>query len=97
MVTFLADAAHLGFAVIGDVLVGHDHAAAIGLQEAHDVGKGDRFADAAAADDGHGLAGVDVEIGIDQNRAVERLIDVAEFDVVRVGITVHTEPIPRGC
>ena len=92
-----ANAAHLGFAVIGDIFVGHDHAAVIGLEEPHDVREGHRLADTAAADDGHGFAGVYLEIGIDQNRAVERLIDMAEFDVVWVGITVHTEPIPREC
>ena len=37
----------------------------VGLEEAHDVGEGDGFADAAAADDGHGLARIDVEVDID--------------------------------
>ena len=45
--------------------MGHDHAAVVGLEEAHDVRQGNGFSHAAAADDGHRLAGVDVEIGID--------------------------------
>ena len=54
-----------GSGEIGDVLVGDDDAAAVGLEEAHDVLKGYGFPDAAAADDGDGLPGIDVEIGID--------------------------------
>ena len=42
-----------------------DDAALIGLEEAHDVTEADAFADAGAADDGDGFAGIDVKIGID--------------------------------
>jgi hypothetical protein len=72
--------------------------AAIGLDKAHNVAQCDRLADAAAADDGHGFARIYIEIGIDQNRPVERLIHVPELDVVRKGIILrHDRPIPQGC
>ncbi len=64
----------------------------IGLEKAHDVRKRHRFAHAAAADDGHGLARIYVKIGIDQNRPVERLIDVPELDVMRIGIILRHKP-----
>ena len=50
---------------IGDVLVGDDDAAGVGLEEAHDVLQANAFADAAAADDGEGLAGIEIEAAID--------------------------------
>ncbi len=72
--------------------------ALVGLEEAHDVAQGDAFADAAAADDRHRLAGADVKVGIDQNRTVERLIDMPELDVMREGIILrHIPTSPREC
>ena len=62
---FVADAAPLGFGKIGDVLVGHDDAPAIRLEESHDVTQGDALAHAAAPDDGYGLPGVHGEVAID--------------------------------
>ena len=62
---FLADAAQFGFVGVGDVGVGDDDAAVVGLEESHDVAQAHGLADAAAADDGQGLAGIHVKVGID--------------------------------
>src|SRR5262249_54840180 len=80
---FFADAAQFLFRKIGNVFVGDDDLALIGLEEAHDVGERNRFAHAAAADDGDGFAVPDVEIGIGQNRPVKCLVYVPELDVIR--------------
>ena len=69
--------------------MGHDDSARIRLEEAHDVGEGYGLAHAAAPDNGDGFARVDAKIRIDQNRSIERLIDVAELDVMRVQVTGH--------
>ena len=70
------------FGVVGDVLVGHPDAAAVGLEEAHDLMQRHRLAHAAAAQDAHGLAGHNVEAdAIEHDIAAERLVDVLELDV----------------
>ena len=56
MVTFLRIRAKLRLPDIGNVLVGDDDPALVGLQESHDVPQGHGFADAAPADDGDRLA-----------------------------------------
>jgi hypothetical protein len=92
-----ADPAKFVFGHAGDVLVRHDNFTAIGLDKAHDMAQGDGFSDAAAADDGYGFARIDIEIGIDQNRPVERLRDMPELDVMRKRIIPrHGRPIPQG-
>ena len=65
IVTFLRIRRSSGSAKSVMSSMGDDDAAAVGLEEAHDVRQGDGFADAAAADDGDRLAGIDVKIGID--------------------------------
>ena len=91
-----ADAAQLGLRVVGDVLVGDDNPALIGLEKPHDVGQGHRFSHAAASDDGHSFFRVDVEIAVDQDGVVERLVHVAKLDVVgELFIHGDNEPTPR--
>ncbi len=65
MVTFLRISRSCGLVEIGDVLVGHEDAALVGLEESHDVAQAHRLADAAAADDGQRFAHVDVKVDID--------------------------------
>ena len=65
MVTFLRMRFQLGFRQVGDVLIGHDHAALVGLEEPHHVRQRHGLPHAAAADDGHRFAGVHVEADID--------------------------------
>src|SRR5438270_285929 len=52
-------------------------------EETHDVAQRHGFSHAAAADNGYGFSRIHVKIGIDQDRVVEGLVDVAELDVVR--------------
>src|SRR5262249_40462157 len=59
-----------------------DHLAAVRLQKAHDVAERDGLANAAAPDDGYCFSGVHMKIAIDQDRPVERLVDMPELDVV---------------
>ena len=95
---FAADAAEFRLRHIGDIFVGDDYAALVGLEKAHDVRERHRFPDAAAADDRHRLARIYVKIGIDQNGLVERLIHVPELDVMWIGIILrHRPPNPPGC
>ena len=65
MVTFLRISRSCASVKVGDVLVGHKHAALIGLEEAHDVAQADGFAHAAAADDGYCFACVHVKVSVD--------------------------------
>ena len=65
MVTFLRMRAQFGFVKVGDVFMGHDDAAGVGLQKPHDVAQAHRLAHAAAADDGQRLAGVHVKVDVD--------------------------------
>ena len=76
----------------GNVGMGHDNLALVRLQESHDVAQRNRFADAAAPDDGDGLAGINVKIHVDQNGPVKRLIHMAELNVVGKRIRHHAPP-----
>ena len=60
----------------------HNHLAGIRFQESHDVAERNRLADAAASDDGEGFSAVEEKIDVGQNGLGERLVYVAEFDVV---------------
>ena len=62
---FPPDAPQFRLRKIRDVLVRHDHAAAVRLDEAHDVAERHRLAHAAAADDGHRLPRINIEVHID--------------------------------
>ncbi len=62
---FLSNPAQVRLGEIRRIFVGHDDAAAIGFEKTHDMGQGNRLTDAAAADDGYGLAGIHPKIAVD--------------------------------
>src|SRR5262249_37634128 len=60
----------------------NDNAAPVRLEKAHDVRQGNGLADAATPDNRDGLPIGHVKVAIDQHRAIEFLINVAEFNVI---------------
>ena len=62
----------------------NDDPAGIGFHETHDVLQTHGLTDAASSDNGYRFSRVNVKIAIGQNRPVERLIHIAELDIVGV-------------
>jgi len=78
---FLANALQLFLAVVGDVLLGHDDAPRVRLEEAHDVVQRHRLPYPAASQDADRLAGQGVEADVIEDPVfAEGLGDVLELD-----------------
>src|SRR5512146_3030157 len=78
----LANALHLDFRIVRDVLIGDPDAPAVWFQKAHDVVERYRFADAASAEDADGLAAHNIEgHAIENDIAAKRLVYVEELDI----------------
>jgi hypothetical protein len=74
-----ANGLHAVFAETGDLLALDANGAGIGLEKAHEHAQGDGFAHAAAAEDAEGLAALDEEADVFQDRpAIERDADMAK-------------------
>ena len=104
---FSANVAQVFFGHVGNVFMRHDNLTAVGFQESHDVAEAYGFAYSASSDDGEGVSFIEIETYILQDRMIEGLADVSEFEIVgelsfrrhglRAGLRFATSSNPPVC